>query len=193
MKSKNIYICGVGGQGIGMLSNVLTKACLMAGYKVMGCDTHGLAQRHGTVVSHLRIGQALFTPRVPPGEADVVVGLERLEALRAAVNQLKNSGAVVYYDSVYQPIHVRSGLGPYPKAEALEEAVTQKKGTLARVYLEDLDDPRMQNVALLGRIAAMEVIEGVTVEIVEEALREIVPPKVLEKNLEVFKTASSTG
>ena len=65
MKSLNIYLTGVGGQGIGLLTKILTRACTIAGYRVRGCDTHGLAQRGGTVVSHLRIGDELFIPRVP--------------------------------------------------------------------------------------------------------------------------------
>ncbi|GAG76749.1 unnamed protein product, partial [marine sediment metagenome] len=107
MKPMNIYLTGVGGQGIGLLSDVLALACVRAGYRVRGCDTHGLAQRGGTVVSHLRIGDSLFGPRVPPGQADLVVGLERLEALRAARAMLKSGGRLLYYDAVYQPIHVR--------------------------------------------------------------------------------------
>ena len=68
MKSMNIYLCGVGGQGIGLLSEVMIRTALSAGYNVMGADTHGLAQRGGTVVSHLRIGPEVFTPLVPEGQ-----------------------------------------------------------------------------------------------------------------------------
>ena len=66
MKPMNIYMAGVGGQGIGLLAEVLTRACVAAGYNVRGCDTHGLAHRGGVVVSHLRIGKDLLGPRVPP-------------------------------------------------------------------------------------------------------------------------------
>ncbi len=191
MKPRNIYLAGVGGQGIGLLASTLTKACLLAGYRVRSCDTHGLAQRGGTVISHLRIGDELFTPRVPPGQADIIIGLERLEALRASATMLKPSGTVLYYDAVYQPIHVRMGLAEYPAAKQLEAVVRKRGGQLERVFLEDLLDPRMQNIALLGRLAALGAIEGVTKEVLEQALRENVPPKVLEPNLAVFsKTAS---
>jgi len=189
MKTMNIYLCGVGGQGIGMLSDVLALACRQAGYKIKGCDTHGLAQRHGTVVSHLRIGDRLYVPRVPTGEADIVVGLERLEALRAAVGMLKESGSLVYYDSVYQPIHVRMGVEAYPTAEKLEQVARDKQLNLHRVYLENLTDPRMQNVALLGSLASLEVVPNVTTEVVESALRQKLPKKILEMNLTVFRQA----
>ncbi len=191
MKPMNIYLTGVGGQGIGLLASTLTRACLLAGYRVRGCDTHGLAQRGGTVVSHLRIGEELFTPRVPAGQADIVVGLERLEALRAAARMLNDSGLVVYYDAVYQPIHVRMGQAKYPSPEDLGAAVKKRNGRVERVFLDDLFDPRMQNVALLGRIAATGTIESVTMEVLEQALRETVPAKVLDANLAVFRKAAA--
>jgi len=158
----NIYLCGVGGQGIGLLAEVLGQSCLAAGHTVRGCDTHGLAQRHGTVVSHLRLGPAALMPRVPSGRAHLVVGLERLEALRAVKPMLGPGGTVVYYDTVYQPIAVRMGQSRYPSAEDLESAVKAKGGILERVFIDDLADPRMQNVALLGRIVGTGVIEGLT-------------------------------
>jgi indolepyruvate ferredoxin oxidoreductase beta subunit len=193
MKPTNVYLIGVGGQGIGLLSEVLSQACLAAGHAARGCDTHGLAQRHGTVVSHLRLGDRPYPPRVPPGQADLVIGLERLEALRGIVSMLKPGGTAVYYDTAYQPVHVRTGEAPYPSAADLQQAVDDRDGTLERVLLDGLDDPRMQNVALLGRIVARGLIEGVTAELTEAALREAVPPKALDANLEVFRRAAADG
>ncbi|MCP4678583.1 MAG: pyruvate ferredoxin oxidoreductase [Deltaproteobacteria bacterium] len=192
MRPMNIYLTGVGGQGIGLLAGTLTRACMLAGYRVRGCDTHGLAQRGGTVVSHLRIGDDLFTPRVPSGQADVVIGLERLETLRGAATMLKKSGVVLYYDAMYQPIHVRMGEAKYPSAENLRAVVKKRNGRIERVFLDSLADPRMQNVALLGRIAATGAIEGVTMEVLEQALQETVPARVLEANLEVFREAAAS-
>jgi indolepyruvate ferredoxin oxidoreductase beta subunit len=185
----NIYLCGVGGQGIGLLAEVLGQACLAAGHPVRGCDTHGLAQRHGTVVSHLRLGPAALVPRVPAGRAHLVVGLERLEALRAVKPMLGPGGTVVYYDTIYQPIHVRMGQHAYPGADALERAVQAKGGRLERVFFEDLADPRMQNVALLGRVVGTGVIENLPPAIAEAALSAAVPSRLLDENLAVFRRA----
>jgi indolepyruvate ferredoxin oxidoreductase beta subunit len=189
MKPMNIYLCGVGGQGIGLLSEVLSQTCLAAGHELRGCDTHGIAQRHGTVVSHLRLGPGPATPRVVAGQADLVIGLERLEALRGAVNMLKQGGTVLYYDTVYQPIAVRMGQAEYPSNEALAEAAAEVGGKVERVKLEGLDDPRMQNVALIGRLVALRLIENVDAARAEAALREAVPPKALDANLAVFRQA----
>ena len=190
MSSFNIYMCGVGGQGIGMLAEVLSRACLDAGHKIMGCDTHGLAQRGGIVVSHLRIGVEARTPRVPDGNADLVIALERLEALRAADAMLASGGTVIYYDTIYQPIHVRMGKTNYPEADALEEKVKTRGGKVERVQLDGIEDPRMQNVALLGRLAATGVVEGVSAQIIEQALRDALPVKALAANLAVFEQAA---
>jgi indolepyruvate ferredoxin oxidoreductase beta subunit len=191
MNPLNIYMIGVGGQGIGLLSDVLARACVSAGYSVRGCDTHGLAQRGGTVSSHLRIGKTLFGPRVPPGKADLVIGLEKLEALRGTRSMLRNGGTVVVYDTEYQPIHVRMKQGDYPKEGELESAVRERKGALRLVHLPDLVDPRMQNVALIGCIASLGVIDGVGVDVFQGAIEQAVPEKVLAQNLSVFEKAFS--
>ncbi len=200
MTSMNIYMCGVGGQGIGMLSELISRSCLNAGVTLLGCDTHGLAQRGGTVVSHLRLGKGVFTPRVPVGCANLVIGLERLETQRAADLMLADNGLVVFYDAMYQPIHVRGNLkmpneqnATYPKMNELTSLVSKKNGRLEKVFVEELQDPRMQNVALLGKLAALTAIEGVSVEHYKLALSETMPAHVLEINTELFNQVSQEG
>ena len=189
MIEQNIYLCGVGGQGIGLLAEVMIQSCLSAGHRVKGVDTHGLAQRGGIVTSHIRLGERVFSPRIPPGQAEIVLGLERLEAYRAAVGMLKDGGTVVYYDCEYQPIHVRMGKAQYPSVAELEQVVKERHGRIERVFL-DLPDPRMQNTALLGRFAALGLVEGLTPAIVEAQLSELIPAAALEENLNVFRAAS---
>jgi len=189
MTGKNIYMCGVGGQGIGVLAEVLIQGCLRAGHKVKGVDTHGLAQRGGIVISHLRLGNNAHTPRIMPGQADLVVGLERLEAYRAICHMMKMGGTAVYYDVEYQPIAVRMGQSDYPTTEQLAEACQERQGRHERVVLEDLPDPRMQNVAVLGRLAGLEVIEGLNAENLSASLTDVLPRYVLEENLAVFDRA----
>ena len=92
MKAFNIYLTGVGGQGIGLISEVILRAADHGGHPVKSVDTHGLAQRGGIVVSQIRIGENVFSPLVPAGQADLVISLERHEALRAAGTVLKDKG-----------------------------------------------------------------------------------------------------
>jgi len=185
----NVYLTGVGGQGIGLLSGALGAAIVDAGLALRGCETHGLAQRGGVVVSHLRIGEGAFAPRVPPGQADLVVSLERLEALRGTVSNLRRGGRVIYYDAEYQPIAVRMGEARYPKADDIEAEVARKGGTVERVFDEGLSDPRMQNVALLGRVAALGAIDRITPERLEKAISASVPASLVDRNLEVYRRA----
>lgn len=188
--SFNIYICGVGGQGIGVLAAALSAAAEAAGREVRGCDTHGLAQRHGSVSSHLRLGGDALTPRVPEGQADVVLALERLEGLRGALRSLKPGGTLVYCDTVYQPVTVRTGLSGYPGPEEVAAQVKECGGSAEAVPVRDIPDPRMQNAALLGRLAALGLIPGLTREILRGALADTLGGRNLEANLAVFDKAA---
>ena len=107
MKAFNIYLTGVGGQGIGLISEVILRAADHGGHPVKSVDTHGLAQRGGIVVSQIRIGENVFSPLVPAGQADLVISLERHEALRAGGTVLKENGCLIYYNTVWQPLSVR--------------------------------------------------------------------------------------
>ncbi|MDH3576024.1 MAG: 2-oxoacid:acceptor oxidoreductase family protein, partial [Desulfobacteraceae bacterium] len=97
MKAFNIYLAGVGGQGIGLLSEILLRGADHAGLKVKGVDTHGLAQRGGVVVSQLRLGSRVYSPLIFQNEADLVVALEHHEALRGTNAALKDGGTLIYY------------------------------------------------------------------------------------------------
>jgi indolepyruvate ferredoxin oxidoreductase beta subunit len=185
----NIYICGVGGQGIGLLAAVLAHAADRAGLKTLACDTHGLAQRGGVVSSHIRLGADALTPLVPEGGADLVLALERLEALRGAAQYLKKGGRVIYYDTAYQPVSVRLGQAHYPSADEVAKEIAAMGGEALRVELKGVADPRMQNSALLGRLAALGAVPGLGAAAIEEVLKEIVPAAALEKNLELFRAA----
>jgi len=186
----NIYICGVGGQGIGVLAAALSTAAEAAGQRVRGCDTHGLAQRHGSVSSHLRLGDDALTPRVPEGQADVVMALERLEGLRGALYALKPGGTLLYYDTVYQPITVRTGARAYPDAEKVAAQTAELGGRAVAVAMDGLADPRMQNAALLGRLAALGLVPGLTREVLRGALADTLGGRSLEANLAVFDKAA---
>jgi indolepyruvate ferredoxin oxidoreductase beta subunit len=186
----NVYICGVGGQGIGLLAAALAQAAARAGLQVRACDTHGLAQRGGVVSSHIRIGADALTPLCPEGSADLVLALERLEALRGAAQYLKKGGQVIYYDAAYQPVSVRRGEAPYPTEEEVRQAVRGFGGKALSTRHTDISDPRMQNSALLGLVASLGAVPGLPAAVIEEVLKEIVPAAVLEENLRIFRSAA---
>jgi len=178
----NIYLCGVGGQGIGLLSELLSRAADHAGLEVHGCDTHGLAQRGGMVTSHLRLGQAR-SPLVPDGQADLVVALERTEALRAAHDMLRPAGTVVWYDAAWQALDVRVGRNAAITESDVRAAAGQKGAAAWRVYRDDLPDSRMQNVAIVAEILRRSLIPGVARADVEAALADLMGGAALASNL----------
>lgn len=183
----DIYMAGVGGQGIGLLSEALARAADKAGLPVRGCDTHGLAQRGGVVTSHLRLGRAAHSPLVSPGGADLVVALERHEALRAARDYLKEGGVLVWYDAVFQPLEVRLGKAAEVGAAEVEEECGRKGARAVLVLREDLPDPRMQNVALLAALAELGLPPGLRREHLKAALEDLMEGAALERNLSVLE------
>ena len=187
MDKMNIYMIGVGGQGIGLLSESLIRAADYAGLHVRGVDTHGLAQRGGTVKSHLRIGEGIYSSLIQKGKADLVIALERNEALRGLETYVKNSGKLVYYDTSWQPLDVRLGDGKEVKSSDIKEKAEIKNIEDIKVFKEDLEDSRMQNVVILAEIAKRNLISEIDIEDYKKALKDLLKGEVLNKNLDIFE------
>lgn len=182
----NIYMTGVGGQGIGLLSEVLIRALDFTGQTVRGVDTHGLAQRGGIVVSQIRTGEGEFPPLITPGEADIVLSLERHEALRAANAFLKDGGSLAYYDAVWQPYSVRCGSVPEVTSDLINEICEKRSIKVLRVFETDLPDPRMQNTALLREVLKSNLIPGLTKQNLLKAYDDLLKGSALGKNLSLL-------
>ncbi len=189
MKNFNIYLCGVGGQGIGLISEIMLRAADRAGMNAIGVDTHGLAQRGGIVASQIRIGQEVHSPLVVPKSADLVVALERTEAMRGASEYLKPEGTLIYFDARWQPLPVRLGKVKEITAENVKEFCEHNSFKLIRIYSEELPDPRMQNIALLAGICSNKLIAGIEVRHYEEAMNDLMSGSMLENNLKLFRAA----
>jgi len=186
MNQMNIYLSGVGGQGIGMISEILLRAADHAGLEAKGVDTHGLAQRGGIVVSHLRIGTHVYTPLVGKGAADLVVALERHEALRAVGEYLKPGGSLIYYDAVLQPLAVRLGEAEEVKPADIDAFCRKHDMTVYPVLVADLADARMQNITLLAGIDRHGLIPGVNTDHYKLAMTDLMTGPLLEKNMTLF-------
>ena len=188
----NIYMAGVGGQGIGLLSEILIRACDYAGHHVKAVDTHGLAQRGGIVVSQLRIGPQVFTPLILPRQADLVVALERHEALRAAQQALKDhGGTLIYYDTVWQPLPVRLKQDQEVSADAIRTYCQARSIRLFRIHKPELEDARRQNVVVLAHINRNRLIAKVTGDHYRDAMRDLMSGSMLDENMAIFETESS--
>ena len=187
MKAFNIYLTGVGGQGIGLISEIILRAVDHGGHPVKSVDTHGLAQRGGIVVSQIRCGENVFSPIIPAGQADLVISLERHEALRAAGTVLKDNGGLIYYNTVWQPLPVRLS----ETAEITDrdiQALCRVRGIrVISVFHADLPDIRMQNMVVLSEIHRHGLIPGIDLKHYRSAMADLMSGTVLEKNQGLFE------
>jgi len=186
MKPFNIYIIGVGGQGIGLLSQALLRGIDHAGIPALAVDTHGLAQRGGIVVSQIRCGDRVHSPLIMKNSADLVLGMEVHEAARGASLALKKGGTLVFPDVSWQPLAVRLGQSPEITAEDVIQACTALGAVSIRLELGILPDARMQNMALLGSVSKNALIPGVSKQHYEAALDDLLSGDLLKKNRAVF-------
>jgi indolepyruvate ferredoxin oxidoreductase beta subunit len=181
----NIMIVGVGGQGVILASEILSIVAMKSGYDVKKSEIHGMAQRGGIVSSHVRYGHKVFSPLIPPGEADILLSFEEAEAIRW-MRFLKSSGrAVVNLQEIIPPI-VSIGMGSYP--EDVKDIL--RKNTKDPVLIDalsiamELGNPRMVNIVLLGVVSRML---DLPVKQWRRVIGEQVPPLSKDLNLKAFE------
>jgi len=191
MKTFNIHLTGVGGQGIGLISETILRAADHGGHAVKSVDTHGLAQRGGIVVSQIRMGEAVFSPLIPAGQADLAISLERHEALRAAGIMLKDNGRLIYYNTVWQPLSVRLNEREEVSHKDIDSLCRARGIEVISVFQEHLVDIRMQNMVVLGEICRRGLIPGLRKEHYEKAMGDLMAGSMLEKNMAVFSSKLS--
>ena len=187
----NIYLIGVGGQGIGLLSEIILRAADHAGREVRAVDTHGLAQRGGSVVSQIRLGAAAHSPLIRSGAADLIIALERHEALRAVGRMARTGGTLVYYDTAWQPLTVRLGQAEEVSAAGLEAVCRQREVSAVRVRVDDLSEVRMQNMAVLACVHRHAMIPGLAETHYLEAMEDLMTGGMLKSNRRIFQTATT--
>ena len=188
MDNFNIYICGVGGQGIGLLSEILLRSGDYAGFQAKAVDTHGLAQRGGIVISHLRFGSEVHAPMIPSRKADLVVALERHEAIRGMDTALRDGGTLLYYNTVIQPLEVRLGTFSEVSEELLQKHCDARAIKCITVHVPDITDPRMQNIAVLAAINKNALVPGIKEEHFIKAMDDLMAGAMLEGNMNLFKS-----
>ncbi|NOZ77334.1 MAG: indolepyruvate oxidoreductase subunit beta [Euryarchaeota archaeon] len=183
----DILISGVGGQGILLTTHLIGTAAISMGLKVMGAETHGMAQRGGSVVSHVRIGD-VHGPLIPKKGADFLIAFEPLEAARQA-EFLKDGGRCIMNTEPVPPVGAKKDIGPYPNVEDMVMALME----FAEVYPIDASalarkagSPLTLNVVLLGAASACEGFP-VDMETLQETISSSVPPKTVDMNLKAFR------
>lgn len=176
----NVFICGVGGQGILLSSKILSALALNEGLDVKKSEVHGMAQRGGSVVSHVRYGNEVFSPVIEERCADFLLAFEKMEALRW-LHYLKPGGTAIVNNLELLP----SGLDNYPAGleKKIEERCHRAIFVEAEKLARDAGSPRAVNIVLLGVLAGLI---GQPVEKWQETIRASVKPKTIEINLKAF-------
>ena len=180
----NILLVGVGGQGILLASEILAETFMLAGYDVKKSEIHGMSQRGGSVVSHVRYGKEVFSPIVPEGEGDILFGFELMETYRS-LPLLRGGGAVVANDLRILPPAVLMGQESYP--EGLAERIKAQYPDFLLLdgvkLASEAGNPRAANTVLLGAVARrLDIAE----EYWLKALEKMVPHKALDVNKKAF-------
>lgn len=190
---KDILLCGVGGQGTVLASKLIAAAAMSSGNKVHSAETIGMAQRGGSVTSHIRVGEDAFSPLIPKGKADMLLAFEPSEAVRN-LSYLKKDGIVVVNSVPVRPTTESLRNTGYDGKECLE--YLKKKCKVIVVDAEALCEPfgssRYFNVAILG-VAAGTGKLGLAPETVMDEIRRRVPEKFVETNIKAFLAGKQIG
>ncbi|HID96253.1 MAG TPA: indolepyruvate oxidoreductase subunit beta [Candidatus Latescibacteria bacterium] len=185
LETTDVLIAGVGGQGILLASEILARVCLRAGYDVKKSEVHGMAQRGGSVTSHVRFGKKIYSPLIEKGRAEILLAFEKLEALRW-IYFLRSGGTVIVNDHRIDPITVSSGSATYP-----DDIIERLRERTADVNLVDgigiairAGDLRTVNVVLLGFLSEFLPINA---DLWRGVIGETVPQKTVDMNLGAFE------
>ncbi len=189
MKVFNILIAGVGGQGVLLTSKIIAEAALLAGLDVKQSEVHGMAQRGGSVLSQVRFGKKVFSPIIAEGDADLLIGFEPLETARY-LHYLRDTGTVVYNTRTIGTIGVSIGKEEYPADihETIKKNAPRVLPFDATNAAVEVGEKRAVNLVLLGAaLSLLPLKEGV----VDQAITNSVPKKVLEINRKAFLAGKS--
>ncbi len=181
----NILIVGVGGQGTLLASRVLGAIADIQGNDCKLSEVHGMSQRGGSVVTHVRIGQDIAAPLVSEGEVDYILAFEKLEALRWSF-YLKEEGTILVNNQEIMPMPVITGAAEYPHS-IFSTLAGQGKKTLVVEGLElacKAGNSKAVNVVMIGALCALI---GIDFEIALKAVQRCVPQKLLEINERALK------
>ena len=186
----NILIVGVGGQGTLLTSRVLGKYAELQGMDCKLSEVHGMSQRGGSVVTHVRIADEVFSPTIWEGSADLILAFEKLEALRY-INFLKPDGAVLVNDMEIYPMPVINGSVKYPEGilQTLSTKATVKALNAAEVAKE-AGNIKALNIVMVGALTA---IYGLEFDVMRKAVEQCVPAKFAELNLNAYELGYKKG
>jgi indolepyruvate ferredoxin oxidoreductase beta subunit len=185
--------CGVGGQGLMLVSNIIGLACAEYGLSIRTAETHGLAQRSGSIYTHIRIGKDVLSPLIPYGEADALLGMEAIETLRY-IEFLKPNGVIILNDYIWQPVGSTFERVNKDEEKYVEiSEIIQKLSKLTdKIYLLNALELAIKagntlasNVVLLGALSKLKRFP-ISKDQLKSVIPQVVPKKAIEVNLRAF-------
>lgn len=186
MKKQDLLMVGVGGQGIILASDIMGEVALTAGYDVKKTDTLGMAQRGGSVVSHVRIASQVWSPLIKEGEVDMLVAFEKLEAARWGYF-LRPGGLAIVNNQAMPPLSVSLGTSRYPSDEEIEDILKRRIDrvcfTSGTGRARELGDIRTLNMFMLGCVSTFLPID---VDLWKDCISQRLPSKILQINIAAF-------
>jgi len=187
----NIVIAGVGGQGVLMASKVLAETALKSGMDVKQNEVHGMAQRGGSVISFVRIGDKVRSPVVMPGTADILISFEPLEALRY-LHYLKPGGMAVYNRVTINPSTVASGLATYPTdvEEQIKGRCSNAHGIEALSIAQDAGNAKAVNMVMVGSVMKRLPLDA---GVIEQVVTELSQGKGVDVNLKALRGGAAAA
>lgn len=183
-ETKNILIVGVGGQGVLLASELLSAVAVEAGLDAKKSEVHGMAQRGGVVSSHVRIGEKVYSPLIPRGDADVILAFEEAEALRWSFFLKPEGALIVNRYRLVPPIASMKGFD-YPKdpVKSVQSKIDRTVLLDAEQIARELGNRRLVNTILLGVVSRyLDLDEAIW----NKVIRERVPKGTETLNLEAF-------
>lgn len=184
---KNIVLCGVGGQGTVLASKLLAAAAMSKDIPVMSAETIGMAQRGGSVFSHLRMGNDLYSPMIETGTADLIIGFEPGETVRM-LPYLKTGGHVVVSTRAVKPVTATLSGSDYDAPQMLDYLkanVPNLTFVNADQACSDIGSSKVLNMVLLGAAIRTGVLDF-TISEIENIMKQTLPEKFHEMNLQAL-------
>lgn len=190
----NIIICGVGGQGVVLMSELLGHAVVRDELSIRGSEVLGMAQRGGSVVSNIRIGSELHAPVIPEGRCDIMVALEPSEALRN-IKYLSESSLVILNTRKITPFTVSIDKSVYPELEIVIEKLNRVTNNVITIdasqIAEEAGSLLSTNVVMLGALFGIGRI-SVEVETMKAVIKEKLPAGTIAANMKAFDLGCTT-
>ena len=184
-RTHNILLCGVGGQGILLASEIISSALMMAGFDVKQSAVHGMAQRGGPVISHIRYGEKVYSPLIELGSADITASFELLESLRYLPYYNRDTRVIVNMQKI-PPSPVSTGMDTYPP-DVLD--LLKSRGLTVFPFdafdiAQSIGETRAANVLITGALSVF--LPFIDEKIFLKVIKNRIPEKIRKVNIKAF-------